>query len=252
MNKKQLILAGIVALLIMLVSVYGYSSWNGYTAKELLGDCLAQPGEDEDSCYAQKGIELASLELCDEIGSLSTQGFCYNGVAQKLADLSVCELITEGFWSSVCYGHFALEYNDELLCLKTGTIGERDRCLRSVGNATKNSDTCLIIGMENIRDDCLWDVATQGVIEDCSTVIEDGIDKALCKMFFAVEEQSYDLCGQIKTDRIRKDCRFRVQRAIENDLKEEAVAQNDPTLCNQINIVSIKRACEEETSALNS
>ena len=213
MKTKKLVVVVIIILAALSLGYYGYSAWADYSLDQLIGDCLGEPGEDENSCLAKEGIEANSLEICDKVSDASQKSLCYNGVAQNLEDLSICGLITEEFWSSICYGEFAKKRNDELLCLKMGTIGEKDRCLRDVGIATSTPSTCEIIGMDAIRDDCFWEIALAGTIEDCE-ILENKLHKSFCKKHFAVEAKDYDLCLTIGSNKIRKECLGEVGEAL--------------------------------------
>lgn len=105
--------------------------------------CGALSGLNKDHCYKRAATMQNDVNVCDKIeGKSAEKGIapknqCYNDIAVLNGDPTMCGKIHIPF--------------DQLLGVST----TQDKCLQSVGIKNKDYDTCMKIGREQLKEQCL-------------------------------------------------------------------------------------------------
>ena len=127
-----------------------------------------------------------SLEECSELSDEGERNICIIRFIEKSGDVSMCDSNFEGFWLSECYTRVAATSGQGDLCDSLKELDapnkefQRDICYYDLAVEKKNLDPCLKINSEDLRYDCIWEVADiNDAVEYCE-YIPDQAKKQVC------------------------------------------------------------------------
>jgi len=162
------------------------------SSQNRLDKCESQQENLRPQCYVLEAIETKDSSLCHLANNQKNE--CIKRLAVMLKDKNLCQDVLD---SDICIkqvnGELAKQNLDSSLCAEAF---EPEACYNLIAYQTQNAELCKKITSSNMKNSCLYDVATLSQnVELC----DDVNDKDRCITSIAISKGDESLC-QLATD----------------------------------------------------